>query len=196
MAAPLSTRSATFYKSARKSSSIPTAVAAGAGMMRGLGSAACSIGNAFAGAASGAGKAVRAMASKEKPRASKSVPTLCSLPFIGGSSFYDGFIQHPGFGGESNIRLVLIIEGAVDPLTYRGRWSAMNQVEEVLIKICGSRGEFEISNQSGKVKTVLKGLVNASSGEREGGRLSGELIQDSIGGGKFELKPAASNVTF
>merc|ERR1712137_804150 len=96
--------------------------------------------------------------------------------------YFEGVLQHNAFGTDEVV-LKLILDKFDGEGRYLGRWTAVGQVEAIVLTFDAATGAVTIVDQSLK-KTCLRGSLCFDSGS-----LSGVVIQGGAGGGSFRLFP-------
>lgn len=110
-----------------------------------------------------------------------------SLPFPQGCLHYQGFVYHPLLSSWK-LHMNLVVTRQVGPADFVGQWTAMGQVEDIIIKVTGETTMMMFNPQGGQT-TVLQGSVDSL------GILAGVLEQSGDNRGSFELHPLASKNT-
>jgi len=179
----LGSSAACFYKSAPRSRrrSIGSSLLGAGSLARG---AISDIAGRFARLSKGVGESVSKI--KKTCKTSPPLGALCDEPreaaALGGNHrYFEGTIQHPSFGAEE-VELTLIIDASGEEGHYSGRWTAMGQTETVAIVLDAALGSVTIKDQCTQA-TVLQGSYDSLTGT-----LRGEVHQDGVGGGHFELE--------
>eukprot|EP00746_Dinoflagellata_sp_MGD_P161938 gnl/MRDRNA2_/MRDRNA2_89289_c0_seq1.p1 gnl/MRDRNA2_/MRDRNA2_89289_c0~~gnl/MRDRNA2_/MRDRNA2_89289_c0_seq1.p1 ORF type:complete len:611 (-),score=62.88 gnl/MRDRNA2_/MRDRNA2_89289_c0_seq1:128-1924(-) len=109
-----------------------------------------------------------------------------NLPFPHGSAHYQGFLYHPLLSSWK-LHMNLVVTRQVGQADFVGQWTAMGQMEDIIIKMTGET--FTMFNPQGGQTTVLQGTVDSL------GILAGIVEQNGDKRGSFELHPLASKNT-